>query len=51
MTTKDAETFARAGTLLLVGLGLWVLNWFLHGRHVDPYDTGQLEVVESPELR
>jgi basic amino acid/polyamine antiporter, APA family len=51
MTTKDAATFARAGALLIVGVALWAVNWWLHGRHVDPYDTAQLEVVESRELR
>jgi amino acid transporter len=50
MTTKDAETFARAGVLLAVGSGLWALNWWLHGRHVDPYDTAQLQAVESGEV-
>ena len=35
MTTKAAETFARAGLLLLVGVVLWALNWVLHGRHVE----------------
>jgi amino acid transporter len=51
MTTKDPEVFARAGVLLLIGLALWALNWWLHGRHVDPYATGQLEVVEQRDLR
>lgn len=50
LTTKDLEIFARAGALLVVGAGLWALNWWLHGRHVDPYDTAQLEVVEGREL-
>lgn len=35
MTTKEAETIARAGLLLLVGIALWGLNWALHGRHVE----------------
>ena len=46
MTTKDVEIFARAGALLVVGVGLWALNWWLHGRHVDPYDTAQLEALK-----
>jgi APA family basic amino acid/polyamine antiporter len=50
MTTKDADAFARAGALLLLGLMLWGVNWWLHGRHVDPYATGQLEAVEHREL-
>ncbi len=47
MTTKDAEIFARAGVLLLVGIVLWGLNWLLHGRHVDPMDTGQIQRISE----
>ena len=50
MTTKEGEIFLRAGILLLVGVALWAVNWWLHGRHVNPYDTGQLEEVERREL-
>ena len=32
MTTKDLEIFVRAGALLLVGVALWALNWWLYGR-------------------
>jgi basic amino acid/polyamine antiporter, APA family len=35
MATKEAETFARAGLLLLVGVACWAVNWWVHGRHVD----------------
>ena len=35
MTSKEAETFARAGLLLAVGVVLWGLNWALHGRHME----------------
>ncbi|HZI38786.1 MAG TPA: APC family permease [Acidimicrobiia bacterium] len=35
MTTKEAQTFARAGLLLLVGVALWAVNWSVHGRHVE----------------
>ena len=45
MTTKEAATLARAGLLLLVGVALWAINWWLHGRHVDPYDTGQIRAI------
>jgi basic amino acid/polyamine antiporter, APA family len=45
MTTRDVDVFARAGILLLVGVVLWAGNWWLHGRHVDPYDTGQIQTV------
>ncbi len=50
MTTKDGEIFARAGALLVVGTGLWALNWWLPGRHVDPYDTEQLKSIDSRDL-
>jgi basic amino acid/polyamine antiporter, APA family len=50
LTTKEPETFARAGALMIVGVILWAINWWLHGRHVDPYATGQLEAVERPDL-
>jgi APA family basic amino acid/polyamine antiporter len=39
MTTKEAATFARAGLLLLVGILLWAINWWLHGRHMEPQGT------------
>ena len=35
MTSKEAETFLRAGGLLLIGVALWAVTWLLHGRHVD----------------
>jgi amino acid transporter len=50
MTTKDLEIFALAGILLLVGGALWALNWWLHGRHVDAYETGQIEAIERRDL-
>ena len=50
MTTHDLDTFARAGALLAVGLALWAVNWWLHGRHVDPYDTAELTAVERRDL-
>jgi amino acid transporter len=33
MTTKEFDTFARAGLLLLIGVALFAVNWVLHGRH------------------
>lgn len=51
MTTKDMETFARAGALIVLGLLLWLVNWWVHGRQVDPYATEQLEVVERRDMR
>src|SRR3954451_1359768 len=45
MTTKEAEVFERAGVLLACGAALWALNWWLHGRHVEPYETEQLRTI------
>ena len=39
MTTKDLEIFIRAGALLAVGIALWALNWWVHGRHANAYDS------------
>jgi amino acid transporter len=50
MTTKDGEVFARAAVLLLAGLALWAVNWWLHGRHAEQYRTEQLEIVEHREV-
>ena len=45
---KDAEIWARAGLLLVLGLALWTLNWLTHGRHQPRYDTETLEAVARP---
>lgn len=29
---EDLEIFVRAGALLLVGIALWMLNWWLYAR-------------------
>ena len=51
LTTKDAEVFLRAGLLLLLGVVLWAITWFLHGRHQPPMDTGVLQAVGRPDER
>ena len=45
---SPSEIFARAGVLLVVGAVLWMINWWLHGRHVDLYDTQQLQTIGRP---
>lgn len=50
LTTKDGETFARGGLLLLAGAVLWAINWRLHGRHDPSLHTGQIETVERRDL-
>lgn len=49
MTTKDGDIFARAGILLVIGAGLWVITWYAHGRHQPSMDTGVLQAVKRPE--
>ena len=35
MTTKEAQTFVRAGLLLLFGVALWGINWAVYGRRAE----------------
>ena len=49
LTTKEPEIFLRAGILLLVGAALWVVSWYLHGRHQSPMDTGVMQAVSRPK--
>jgi amino acid transporter len=49
LTTKDADVFARAGLLLLVGVALYGVNWLLHGRHQPNMDTGVLRTIARPD--
>ena len=51
LTTKDADVFLRAGLLLLLGVVLWAITWFLHGRHQPSMDTGVLQAVGRPDER
>jgi amino acid transporter len=48
LTTKDAEIFARAGALLVVGALLWLVTWYTHGRHQPSMDTGVLQAIKRP---
>ena len=36
MTTKDTEIFVRGGLLLLLGAGLWIVNWAFFARRHPP---------------
>ncbi len=49
LTTKEGETFMRAGLLLAVGVALWLVTWLVHGRHQDPMDTGVMRAIQRPE--
>lgn len=50
LSTKDWSTFIRGGILLLVGCALWVINWWVHGRHAAVLGTGQIQVVEGRDV-
>lgn len=39
LATKDGETFLRAAALLGVGMVLWLVNWYTHGRFQELRDS------------
>jgi basic amino acid/polyamine antiporter, APA family len=49
LTTKDGEVFLRAGALLALGVVLWLVTWYAHGRHQPSMDTGVLQAVSRPD--
>jgi amino acid transporter len=49
LTTKDADTFLRAGALLVLGVVLWAVNWYAHGRHQPSMDTGVMQAIKRPD--
>jgi amino acid transporter len=51
LTTKDGEIFLRAGALLVLGIVLWAVTWYTHGRHMTMLDTGVMQAIERPEKR
>ena len=48
LTTKDGETFLRAAALLGLGIILWVLTWYTHGRHQELMDTSEMKTIHDP---
>jgi amino acid transporter len=48
LTTKEGEIFLRAGVLLVLGALLWVVNWYVHGRHQPAMDTGVMQAISRP---
>lgn len=48
LTTKDAETFLRAAILLAVGVILWLITWFTHGRHQESLHTKEMKTINDP---
>ena len=51
LTTKDGEIFLRAAALLVLGIVLWAVTWYTHGRHMRMLDTGVMQAIERPEKR
>ena len=49
LTTKEGDIFLRAAVLLVIGIALWVVNWYAHGRHQPSMDTGVLQAVSRPD--
>lgn len=48
LTTKDGETFLRAAALLALGIVLWLITWFTHGRHQEILDTNEMKTINDP---
>ena len=49
LTTKDADIFLRAGILILLGVILWVVTYYAHGRHQPNMDTGVFQAIKRPD--
>jgi len=45
LTTKEPESFARAGLLLIIGAILYLINWFSHGRHQPDLNTREMKTI------
>src|SRR3712207_250017 len=45
LTSKEPGIFLRAGVLLLIGVVLYAVTWYVHGRHQPAMDTGVLRTV------
>jgi amino acid transporter len=48
LTTKEGDIFLRAGVLLVLGVVLWAVTWYAHGRHMRMLDTGVMQAIERP---
>ncbi|MGB0120563.1 MAG: APC family permease [Solirubrobacterales bacterium] len=48
LTTKDAESFVRAGILLVIGALLYLITWFAHGRHQPELQTEEMKTINDP---
>ena len=50
LATKSADTFERAGSLLVIGVVLWIVMRLTRGRAPETPDTEELRAVELPAL-
>jgi APA family basic amino acid/polyamine antiporter len=48
LTTKDADSFVRAGVLLIIGAILYLITWFAHGRHHKQLHTEEMKTINDP---
>lgn len=48
LTTKDSESFVRAGILLVIGAVLYLVTWFAHGRHQPDLNTKEMKTINDP---
>ena len=48
LTTKEPDIFLRAAALLALGVVLWAITWYTHGRHQPSMDTGVMQAVKRP---
>ena len=48
LTTKDSESFVRAGVLLVIGAVPYLITWFTHGRHTKELRTAEMKKINDP---
>lgn len=48
LTTKDSESFVRAGVLLVIGAILYLITWYSHGRHQPDLNTKEMSTINDP---
>ncbi|MGK2956007.1 MAG: APC family permease [Solirubrobacterales bacterium] len=48
LTTKDTDSFVRAGALLIIGAILYLITWFSHGRHQKVLRTEEMKTINDP---
>jgi APA family basic amino acid/polyamine antiporter len=48
LTTKDGDAFVRAAVLLVIGIVLYGITWFAHGRHHPELHTEEMKTINDP---